>query len=264
MLKQRILTASALIPLVLAAIFFTPTFLFMAICALVMLLAAIEYTNLIGFTDAWSNSVYILLAILGMWLSYHHVAKILAWVPVFWLCALAYLIYYSYAKTPWNLPRSVRAIIGFCLLLPCWLSLIALHYYPVTLLYLFLLVWGCDSAAYFVGKRFGKHRLAVKVSPGKTLEGAAGALLFTIVLASVVGEGLFKHSFGRWVVLSMVTAVFAIVGDLVESMLKRQQGVKESGSLLPGHGGLLDRIDSLLAAAPLFTWGLQCLDIAPR
>jgi phosphatidate cytidylyltransferase len=143
---------------------------------------------------------------------------------------------------------------------PCWVAINYIfiqHEGRLALLFLFILIWGADSAAYFVGKKWGKHKLAPQVSPGKSIEGMMGALVFTILLA-IITQLLCRIPLERWhwgILLSLLTVIFSIVGDLFESMLKRNAGIKDSGNILPGHGGLLDRIDSLTAAAPVFAFG---------
>jgi phosphatidate cytidylyltransferase len=122
-------------------------------------------------------------------------------------------------------------------------------------LYLVFLVATADSAAYFVGRRFGKRRLASNVSPGKTLEGVAGALLATTIFATVAGLAFGFVPLLGFVVVSLITALASILGDLSESVFKRRAGLKDSGSIVPGHGGILDRIDSYTAAAPIFVLG---------
>jgi len=126
-----------------------------------------------------------------------------------------------------------------------------------------VLIWGADTGAYFAGRAFGKRKLAPQVSPGKSWEGVAGAMGVTVVVA-LVGGALLDVSgvalFGL-VILSLITVAFSIVGDLMESLMKRRVGVKDSGTLLPGHGGVLDRIDSLTAAAPIFALGVSLLGI---
>jgi phosphatidate cytidylyltransferase len=153
---------------------------------------------------------------------------------------------------------------GAFVLVPCWASINYIRNQdegPLGLLFLFVLIWGADSAAYFVGKKWGTKRLAPYVSPGKSWQGLMGALLVStlIVLTTL---WLCNVPFPIWpwaIVLSLVTVLFSIVGDLFESMIKRQAKVKDSGKLLPGHGGVLDRIDSLTAAAPIFVLGALLL-----
>ena len=122
--------------------------------------------------------------------------------------------------------------------------------------YLLALVSTADTAAYFVGRRLGKRRLASRVSPGKSLEGAGGGLLAVAALALAVALAADLRSPVGFVVLSIVVALASILGDLTESAVKRRAGVKDSGSIVPGHGGILDRVDSITAAAPVFVLGL--------
>lgn len=128
---------------------------------------------------------------------------------------------------------------------------------PWWLMYLFTLVWTADSGAYFTGKAFGKHKLIPDVSPNKTIEGLVGGLALTAIVIAAVAY--YRHLTGLhlagFVMLSMVTVLASVLGDLFESLLKRQANIKDSGTLLPGHGGVLDRIDSILAAAPIFALG---------
>jgi phosphatidate cytidylyltransferase len=129
------------------------------------------------------------------------------------------------------------------------------------LLFFFVLIWLADSAAYFSGKKFGRNKLAEQLSPGKTREGLWGALIATFILSliGVLQFGLSPISSVYFIMLCLLTALISVVGDLYESLLKRNAGVKDSGFLIPGHGGVLDRIDSLLAAAPGFILGLYWL-----
>ena len=124
-------------------------------------------------------------------------------------------------------------------------------------MYVFCLVWGADTGAYFAGRKFGKHKLAPSVSPGKTIEGFVGGLITTsiLIVAVAIYRDLSAIRFVAFVGLSLLTVLASVLGDLLESMVKRQAGVKDSGNIFPGHGGALDRIDSLTAAAPLFALG---------
>ncbi|HNJ85279.1 MAG TPA: phosphatidate cytidylyltransferase, partial [Agitococcus sp.] len=147
---------------------------------------------------------------------------------------------------------------GLILLIPAWAGLTDLHQAsPWWLLYVFCLVWGADTGAYFAGRKFGKHKLAPSVSPGKTIEGFVGGLITTsmLIVAVAIYRDLSAIRFVAFVGLSLLTVLASVLGDLLESMVKRQAGVKDSGNIFPGHGGALDRIDSLTAAAPLFALG---------
>jgi phosphatidate cytidylyltransferase len=153
---------------------------------------------------------------------------------------------------------------GLLVLIPAWAGLVWIHQLsrgPYLVLFLLVLIWIADSGAYFAGRRWGRRKLAPLVSPGKTREGAygalAGGLLWGGVLAALYGVSVPQQ--GCLVLLCLLTVVASIVGDLYESLSKRERGVKDSGSLLPGHGGILDRIDSLTAAAPVFALGLHLI-----
>jgi len=153
---------------------------------------------------------------------------------------------------------------GPFLLTAAWVSLVALHRIedlgPVLTLVLLALIWVADSAAYFSGRAFGRHKLAPAISPGKTVEGVAGALAAVALVAVAVQLLLMPGiSLAGWVVLALVVTLVSVTGDLFESFIKRRRGLKDSGRLLPGHGGVLDRIDSLIAAAPVFFLGLAML-----
>jgi CDP-diglyceride synthetase len=137
-------------------------------------------------------------------------------------------------------------------------------YSPWWLMYLFLLVWGADSGAYFVGRKFGKRKLAPTVSPNKSVEGLYGGILTTIIVMLVVQYQYLNLTWVQqllFLILSLITVFGSVLGDLFESMIKRRAGIKDSGRVLPGHGGVLDRIDSLLAAAPIFATGMYILKL---
>lgn len=135
---------------------------------------------------------------------------------------------------------------------------------PWWLMYLFLLVWGADSGAYFVGRKFGKRKLAPTVSPNKSVEGLYGGIITTILVMLVVQYNYLNLTLIQqilFLILSLITVFGSVLGDLFESMIKRRAGIKDSGRVLPGHGGVLDRIDSLLVAAPIFATGMYILKL---
>ncbi len=135
---------------------------------------------------------------------------------------------------------------------------------PWWLMYLFLLVWGADSGAYFVGRKFGKKKLAPNVSPNKSVEGLYGGILTSMLIVVVVASLYLDMTWPElclFLILSVITVFSSVLGDLFESMIKRRAGIKDSGRILPGHGGVLDRIDSLLAAAPIFATGIYVLKL---
>jgi len=271
-LKKRIITASILIPILVLLILYLPT-LFIAVIAGAFFMVAIwEWTRLSGFISIKGRlfaffmillSVFELLGIFyaikyGVGENNTDSIKSLSFVVLgFWILALLSVM--SFPKFSKILARpSVALLIGSLVLIPSYGALVFLHYKnPQLLLYVLVLVWVADIGAYFTGKKWGKHKLAVNVSPGKTWEGAMGALIASLI-ASVIGFKVLhvEMSLYFWIGLSLITVVFSIVGDLLESVYKRLQNLKDSGSIFPGHGGMLDRIDSLTAALPIFVLAL--------
>lgn len=182
----------------------------------------------------------------------------LLWVTsaLFWVYAFVWVKNYP-NKTPWYRTDVLQGVGGLLLAASTTAIFSLWQASPWWLLYVFGLVWIADSGAYFAGRAFGRHKLAPKVSPAKTLEGLAGGLLLTAAFSMTVAcyLQLTTSVWCGFVLLSMLTVIASVHGDLVESMLKRRAGIKDSGSMLPGHGGVLDRIDSLLAATPMFALG---------
>lgn len=263
MLKHRIITALALVPLLLLAIFVAPVWVFELVVAGVMLGAAWEWSVLMNCIGRTQRCVYVglvaaVLAASAWWLESSHLALpiIITAALVWWAFVLTWL-----AVSPQSQPAragcAFKGVCGLLILVPAFVAIVALHGIgPERLLFLLALVWLGDVGAYFAGRRFGQRKLAPLVSPGKTWEGVAGAF---VMAALVTGFGWFAGlgvgPLWFFIPLCLLTLAVSIVGDLAESMFKRQQGVKDSGSLLPGHGGLLDRIDSITSAAPLFVGG---------
>ncbi len=265
MLKQRFITAVILIPLVLLGIYFLPVFWFALFTGLLVGFAAWEWSRLIGLQKPLARILYVDLIVLLLVL-----AAILSplwwlWLALVWWIA-AFILILKDAAHPENRAHSklLRGFAGVAVLVPCWVSINFLCFMsprPIWLLMVLVIVWLADIAAYFAGNRWGKRKLAPTISPGKSWEGVYGALIITGVVALIAA--LVMHlpliRILLFVALVVFTVMFSIVGDLFESLLKRQEGLKDSGTLLPGHGGILDRIDSLTAAAPIFTFGLILL-----
>ncbi len=269
MLKQRLLTALFLIPLFIGIVFVLPSYLVASLFAIVVLQATWEWGGLINLPTRAERWLLVSGMLNVLWLGYLLSASsiavnLLLGVAVLWWCLAAWWIRQFEAEhdIPYGryLGRDVWA--GMLTLVPAWLALVVLHANPALgpryVVFLLVLIWVADSGAYFIGRRFGRHKLARLVSPGKTWEGAAGALLVSLLVAWIGVAALDVDDGVRlqFVVICIVTAMFSIVGDLFESLVKRRAGVKDSGTLLPGHGGVLDRIDSLTAAAPVFLFGL--------
>ncbi|MCU7914517.1 MAG: phosphatidate cytidylyltransferase [Candidatus Thiodiazotropha sp. (ex Gloverina cf. vestifex)] len=267
MLKQRVITALILAPLVITAVWLLPTDIVALLLALVVGFGAREWATLSGISHKAGQWLYTLFVLLVMLCVYLFLPP--AWIfgviglsVLWWLLALFRLSrYQGEAERPGLEP--LRVFEGLVVLVPAWLSLVVIHRTPengpVLMLFLLILIWSADVGAYFAGHRWGSNKLAPQVSPGKTREGVYGAM------ASALLCGLFLvwwfdtrlSQVPLILMLCLVTMLFSVVGDLFESLLKRRQGMKDSGMLLPGHGGMLDRIDSLTAAAPVFLLGLM-------
>ncbi|VDZ71896.1 CDP-diglyceride synthase [Atlantibacter hermannii] len=185
------------------------------------------------------------------------------WLSMFWwLAALVLVLLYPASAAFWRRSKGLRLAFGLMTIVPFFWGMVALrgwhydtnHYYgAVWLLYVMILVWGADSGAYMFGKLFGKHKLAPKVSPGKTWQGFIGGLFTAAIISWIYGEVVnLEVAPSTLLICSVVAALASVLGDLTESMFKREAGIKDSGNLIPGHGGILDRIDSLTAAVPVF------------
>lgn len=270
MLKARFLTAIVLAPLALIVLFLFPKEWFLLVIDGVLLLGAWEWSRLAGLSGARDKAFYIAtvgvaLALLHQFESVLPVSALLGAGLMFWIAALFWVIRYPQSGG-WS-SVGVRVLMGYAVLLPVWVALGELKSQALNtelILMLLLLVWAADIGAYFAGKSLGKTKLAPSVSPGKTREGLYGGLLSCLVVGvgfSIWFELEFQ-SFVYVVLLSISTGLISVLGDLFESMLKRHQGIKDSSQLLPGHGGILDRMDSLTAAAPLFVLGVQFLTLS--
>lgn len=262
MLKARILTALLLLPSVLAALFFLPEVYWALLVLGVMLIGAGEWSVISGYSK-FQGWLYVLLTLLvGMALMPQDAR--LADFPIYGLAFLFWAILVPlWLRNQWKTrQRAVMALTGWAVLIPTWLALVELRTIsPGLLLGLMVVVWIADSAAYFAGRRFGKHKLAPAISPGKTWEGVAGAFLgvslYGVAWASWDGSAVpFRSGMLSGMLLLWLLTAFSIFGDLFESWMKRVAGVKDSGRLLPGHGGVLDRIDGLTAAMPIAAFGL--------
>ena len=269
MLKNRVITAVALAPLIILGILYLPEIWVAVAFAAFIAVSAWEWSDLSGLTALKSRLGFVALTVLLMatyryWAGY--LLEWLAWPVVAWWFVLSILIRRIPAKlVSYNYPVAFRLFIGAFVLVSAWILLVwtLVNLGRVQLLYLLLLIWAADIAAYFSGKRWGLTKLCPDISPGKTVAGLYGALLAAIVFAIAVG--VYKEFktvlLVDFVVLSALTVVVSVVGDLFESLAKRIKGVKDSGHVLPGHGGVLDRIDSVLAGVSVFYAGCSELGI---
>ena len=258
MLKQRIITGLVMAPVALAAVFWLSSALFSVFAGFVIIVSAWEWANLAGFPRQTARFGYA--AVLGglcLFISIFSVPTIyLLIVAVCWWCLAFLMIRHYPLKSQYNPGRFLKLLIGMVVLIPAWKALVVLKsdFGALTIALVLAFVWASDIGAYFVGKRFGRCKLAENVSPKKTVEGLLGGVVLTVVVSIFVGLYL-ELSFGKGLllmVLSVVIALASVIGDLLESLLKRERGIKDSSQLLPGHGGVLDRIDSLTAALPVF------------
>lgn len=282
MLKTRVITALLMLLVLYAATAWTSPFQFVLFVSIVLFIAAQEWTTLMGLQGLNKRASYValflLLMICAAWflgirpgvekLAAPIVIVVTGGSVLFWLWAFVLIRAFPEQTHRWSsLPRT--AMIGIFVLLPTWVALIQLKYLAPSGYLVFVavaLVSVADIGAYFTGRAWGRSKLAPSLSPGKSWAGVWGGLLASAILAGVLLSLLNANIRSLTVIeavlllgIAMFVAIFSVVGDLFESMLKRQQGLKDSGAILPGHGGVLDRIDSLTAAAPAFVFFLMII-----
>lgn len=264
---ERIITALILVAVVLSCMFVTTSnYPMYGLMILAVLGAGYEWFKLVPFTaeqsgiraKAWGFAIVLSIIALFVFLSLQYL-WILFWICsiLIWLMSIYWVRHYPEYDAWYN---KNLIVVGALLIIAAVTAIFSLwSYSPWWLMYLFLLVWGADSGAYFVGRKFGMRKLAPLVSPNKSIEGLCGGILTSsiiIVTVSLLYLDLGLLPFISFLLLSLVTVMASVLGDLFESMIKRRVGVKDSGRIFPGHGGVLDRVDSLLAAAPIFAAGL--------
>lgn len=266
MLKKRIATALVLLPIVVGSVFYLEREVFACVAGAFFLVAGWEWAGMMRSVTTPLRVLWCVLLLAAMVLSeLYRPVWLLTWLPTWWLLALALVVAYPRAAVVWHrLP--VQAVIGLLLLVPSWQAVVQIQEQGAlglagawALMFILLWVWAADTGAYFAGRALGRHKLAPAVSPGKTIEGLLGGVALALTVVGLV-TWLVPISGDRYAILAVavVTVLASVLGDLFESMVKRQAGIKDSGTILPGHGGMLDRIDSVTAALPValagFSW----------
>lgn len=273
MLKQRVITALVLVVVFLFALFYLPAAAFALFAGAIILVAGWEWANLSGFEAAGSRLLYVgLLAAVLVAVAFHiqllpdlfHSSpdgdRVFSWLLLgcgWWAFALLLVQGYPSSSLLWG-SRLLRALMGLLVLVPAWLAFSWVRFAPQgewLVLLIVAIVALADIGGYFTGRRWGRRKLKPAVSPGKTWEGFLGGLFANILFALIVWQ-LAGGSLVFWLLLVVPTSLVSVLGDLLESMVKRHRGIKDSSNLLPGHGGVLDRADSLTAAAPVFALAL--------
>ncbi len=280
MLKQRIVTALILAPLALIAILFLPIWWFEIVIAAVVGLGGYEWANMSGIKERPKKILFMIVMfvsciVLAMLVDnsmiWHqgqlHVLYqfILSIAVVWWIFSLVMISAYPRYSSYWRNSITLRSIFGFLTLIPTWVAVVSLRtslfdieplYGASLIFYVLGIVWAADIGAFFVGVKFGRHKLRPNVSPGKTLEGLLGGIAasFAIIAFAALHYQVEPSRIWLHLLIGGITVGVSALGDLNESMLKRCEGIKDSGRILPGHGGILDRIDSLTAAFPVFAF----------
>jgi phosphatidate cytidylyltransferase len=272
-LARRVATAAVLVPVVVYGVLGLPSAYFGLLMALFVLAGAWEWADLSGYPVPARLGYVLVLALLltaaaGVASRPAGTRLILSAGALFWIAAFVWVARYQSGRaTPLLEGRAALSVMGVLVLVPPWAGLYALHRGetagPELVLLLMLLVWSADVGAFFAGRRFGRRKLAPRVSPGKTVEGVLGGVALAAAVITVYAS--FRMQTLGWaaglMVLGLATVLVSVLGDLLESLIKRRAGRKDSGVMIPGHGGALDRIDSLTAAAPVFALGLALMGI---
>ena len=264
-LRKRIVTAIVLAAVVIAIVLFLPPIATLVLLTVLVLAGAWEWSAFLRAPGFITRSLYVAFLALMM-LIVRRVTEtpegqeiVLTVAVLWWLVALAWIVFAPQRVSPWS-----AALAGLLALVPAWLALVRLRDLPrgaEWMIFALVLVFAADIGAFFAGRRFGRLRLAPVVSPGKTWEGVLGGAAASALVA-IAGSGWFGVPLYTFLPLCLAAVAFSVVGDLTESLLKRFAGVKDSGTLFPGHGGVMDRIDSVTGAAPVLLFGLTVLGVA--
>jgi phosphatidate cytidylyltransferase len=266
-IKKRVITAAVLVVVLLGVVLWLPDWATVAALTVVVLAGAWEWSAFLRVNQAWQRWLYVAVVAALLPLVWHFTQNpnglrlVLQIAVVWWIVALGWVMFAPRLVSSW-----AAAIAGVLALVPAWIALSRLRLdFPrgaEWVLFALILVQVADIGAFFVGRRFGRRRLAPNVSPGKTWEGVIGGFVASALVA-VVGSTRFEVPLVQFLPLCLAVVAFSIVGDLTESLLKRFAGLKDSGRLFPGHGGVMDRIDSVTGAAPVLFFGLLLIGVAP-
>jgi phosphatidate cytidylyltransferase len=263
-LRKRVLTAVVLAAALIVILLFLPVWATVVALTVMLLAGAWEWSAFLRLSTAARRLIYVALVALLLPLAWRISADrdgrdlILLAAVLWWVTAFMWI-----AFAPRLVSRWAAGVAGVLALVPTWLALVWLRLAPPHgqwVLFTLILVWVADIGAFFAGRRFGRIRLAPEVSPGKTWEGVLGGVALSALVA-VGGSLWFRVPLEVFLPLCLATVAFSVIGDLTESLLKRYAGMKDSGSLFPGHGGVMDRIDSLTGAAPVLLLGLTLLKV---
>ncbi len=275
MTRTRIITALIMAPIAIAAILLLSTPWLVALAALLFLMGLWEWFKLAEIDDTLSRTILLLanllLMVLLVWASAGSMAlfQLVALIGAAWWClALLWLRFFKFASDHQTYARVFKLAAGTLCILPAWCAIGLIHASQPNgnrwLLAALTIVWAADSGAYFAGRQFGgkvfgSRKLAPRISPNKTIEGLVGGLVAGVLvgLAFAWFAGLSWAQAPVFIAVAVVTVLFSVVGDLFESLMKRHVGAKDSGNLIPGHGGILDRLDGVLAALPIFALGKE-------
>jgi phosphatidate cytidylyltransferase len=272
MTRTRLLAALFMTPVAIACVLFVPTPWLVALAAILFLAGLWEWFRLAEIDDTLHRSI-LLVANLAMMVAIvwgsrsstgfsfvlFQIATVIG--VVWWLVAMLWLKHYEFASDHDTHARMFKLAAGTLAVVPAWCALALIHGSQPNghawLLIALGVIWAADSGAYFAGRHFGKHKLSPRISPNKTIEGAVGGLVAALIVSLIAAPfaGATVSQLPLVALVVVVTVGFSIVGDLFESLLKRHVGAKDSGDLIPGHGGILDRVDSVLAALPVFALG---------
>lgn len=272
-MKTRILTAVIAIPFALAAVFYLPNEAFALLMLVVMGIGAWEWGGFLrgGKSSRFFYLAVVLLSCVALWCVMEQPDILLATLlaaAAWWLAASIWVPLYPRGFGGGQPNRLMVGTTGLLVLVPAFVAMVALQGREANgawqLMVVVTMIWAADTGAYFAGRFLGRHKLAPRVSPGKTWEGAVGGMLAGLLLALAGAQWVYqleKEVLPAFMLMGAVVLALSIIGDLTESMFKRATDIKDSGSLFPGHGGIMDRIDSLTAAAPCFLLGLHYLSL---